>query len=316
MLKRTITGILILMIFIPLILIEDLFPLFQTGMILLAGLSTFELIKMYEKEKKFSLSIKIVIMLCAMLMYLASLVEWQPQSLPSQTLQLFNIRLKVLPVSIIILLVLFSCTVFVQSFDGADVGKALLIVLYSGVGFSSITILKYLGNRYIVYLFLITVLTDVFAYITGMLFGKHKMAPKISPKKTWEGAIGGTIVASIFGCVFALFYGDLFGSFFGNQETLLDGIINVDKLSQAGQIIILVVLTVLTSIISQIGDLVASRLKRTYDIKDFGNCFPGHGGVLDRLDSALFASMFILAVFTFLNYLLPIATNGNLGMII
>lgn len=311
--QRTITGLLILAIFLPLIIIDELFPLFQITMIILCGIASWEMIKMYETEKKFSLAMKLVILFCSILLYLAALVEWNPRSIPGQGLSLFNIQLEFLPTTIIIVLILFACTVFSDSFDGTDVGKAITTVLYTGLGFSSITILKYLGVRFIVYLFLVTVLTDVFAYFTGMLFGKHKMAPKISPKKTWEGAFGGTIVAAIIGCCFSLFYGFLFGDFFGpEKETLLDGVVNTEQIGTVAVVIILIILTLLTSILSQIGDLVASRLKRTYGIKDFGNCFPGHGGVLDRLDSALFASMFLLSIIKILNYLLPLAQGPNI----
>ncbi len=311
--QRTITGILILAIFLPLIVVSSLFPIFQFMMIILCGVASWEMIRMYETEKKFSPYMKVVIMCCSIVLYLAALVEWDPKSIAGQGLSMFNINLEFLPTTIIVVLVLFACTVFSENFDGTDVGKAVTTVLYTGIGFSSITILRSIGTRFIVYLFIITVLTDVFAYFTGMLLGKHKMAPKISPKKTWEGAFGGTIVASIIGCCFSLFYGVLFGDFFGPaKETLLDGIINIEKIGTVGVVLILIILTILTSIISQIGDLVASRLKRTYGIKDFGSCFPGHGGVLDRLDSALFASMFLLSIIKILNYLLPLAQGPSL----
>lgn len=303
--QRIITGILIVLIFLPILMVDQLFPLFQLTMILLTGVASYELLKMYSKEKEISITVKVIIMICSMAIYLAALVEWTPNSIPQATLELFNINLKFLPITILVVLILFMCSVFSENFDGADVGKALTVVMYSGLGFASVTILKYLGLRYIVFLFIVTVLTDVFAYFTGMLFGKHKMAPKISPKKTWEGAIGGTVIATAIGATFATCYGKLFGDFFGSQNTLLDGIVDTNNLSMLAIVIILIVVTILTSIISQIGDLVASRLKRTYDIKDFGNIFPGHGGVLDRLDSALFASMFILSIFTILNNLFP-----------
>ena len=100
---------------------------------------------------------------------------------------------------------------------------------------------------------------------------------------------------------------DLFGDFFGNtSSTLLDKIINVDKVGDVGVVFILIFLTLFATIFSQIGDLVASRMKRTYGIKDFGNCFPGHGGVLDRLDSAIMTSIFLLCMFQILSYFLPV----------
>ena len=109
--------------------------------------------------------------------------------------------------------------------------------------------------------------TDTFAYFTGVFLGKHKLCPEISPKKTIEGSIGGTL-----GCILLLvLYGLLLESRFGLP-------ISFAKLC---------ILGVLISPISQIGDLTASIIKRKYGVKDYGNLFPGHGGILDRLDSII-----------------------------
>ncbi len=306
--QRLITTIAILIIFIPLLLVDSLFPLFQILMLVLTIIGTWEMLKMYDKEKTIPLTMKIITIICALVMYLAVLVELDPRSIPNQTLMLFNIKLKFLPTTILILLILFTSTVFCHDFDASDIGKSITTITYIGIGFGAITFLKYLGTRYIVYLFLITIFTDTFAYFTGMLIGKHKMAPTISPKKTWEGAIGGTVVATILATCFGLFYGNMFGDFFGNTTTtILDKIIDVDRIGYSWVVVIIFFMTLFASIFSQIGDLVASRMKRTYGIKDFGNCFPGHGGVLDRLDSAIMTSVFLLCVFQILAYLIPVS---------
>lgn len=306
--QRLITTIAILIIFIPLLLVDSLFPLFQILMLVLTIIGTWEMLKMYDKEKTIPLTMKIITIICALVMYLAVLVELDPRSIPNQTLMLFNIKLKFLPTTILILLILFTSTVFCHDFDASDIGKSITTITYIGIGFGAITFLKYLGTRYIVYLFLITIFTDTFAYFTGMLIGKHKMVPTISPKKTWEGAIGGTVVATILATCFGLFYGNMFGDFFGNTTTtILDKIIDVDRIGYSWVVVIIFFMTLFASIFSQIGDLVASRMKRTYGIKDFGNCFPGHGGVLDRLDSAIMTSVFLLCVFQILAYLIPVS---------
>ncbi len=306
--QRLITTIAILIIFIPLLLVDSLFPLFQILMLVLTIIGTWEMLKMYDKEKTIPLTMKIITIICALVMYLAVLVELDPRSIPNQTLMLFNIKLKFLPTTILILLILFTSTVFCHDFDASDIGKSITTITYIGIGFGAITFLKYLGTRYIVYLFLITIFTDTFAYFTGMLIGKHKMAPTISPKKTWEGAIGGTVVATILATCFGLFYGNMFGDFFGNTTTtILDKIIDVERIGYSWVVVIIFFMTLFASIFSQIGDLVASRMKRTYGIKDFGNCFPGHGGVLDRLDSAIMTSVFLLCVFQILAYLIPVS---------
>ena len=119
---------------------------------------------------------------------------------------------------------------------------------------------------------------DTFAYFVGRNLGKHKLIPEISPKKTIEGSIGG-IVFTIGG--FAL-YGLIVNSAFDQSLSYLK----------------LCVLGFILSIVSQIGDLLASSIKRQYDIKDYGNLFPGHGGVLDRFDSVMLTAptVFVISV--------------------
>ncbi|MDU7143666.1 MAG: phosphatidate cytidylyltransferase, partial [Anaerococcus vaginalis] len=112
------------------------------------------------------------------------------------------------------------------------------------------------GTEYIWLIYICSWGTDTAAYCTGMLFGKHKLT-KISPKKTIEGALGGIIGSMIIAAIFSAFYGEL-------------------------NIIKIVIITFFGSIISQIGDISASKIKRKANVKDYGNIFIGHGGVMDR----------------------------------
>lgn len=121
------------------------------------------------------------------------------------------------------------------------------------------------GNKLIWMVFLIAWCCDTMAYYTGMLFGKRKLCPEVSPKKTVEGAIGG-ILGSIVGLII--------WKIFNFQ-------INI-SIPQ------LIVLGIFGGIVSQLGDLSASLIKRYVGIKDYGKIMPGHGGVLDRFDSILF----------------------------
>ena len=113
--------------------------------------------------------------------------------------------------------------------------------------------------------------SDTCAYCVGMLFGKHKMSPKLSPKKSIEGGIGGVVGAALIGL--------LYGTVFKNQIT---GITN-PQLS-------FFIIGGVSSVISQVGDLAASAIKRNHDIKDYGKLIPGHGGILDRFDSIIFTA--------------------------
>jgi len=152
---------------------------------------------------------------------------------------------------------------------GSFYTKALI---YVGFSFRALLGIRNHSLTLFIFLMAIVILTDSMAYFTGRFFGKHKLAPKISPKKTVEGAIGGWLA----GAVFAIVFGLLAGLF--------------------SQSWILIVLALFLPILSQIGDLVASALKRQYDIKDFGKMFPGHGGVMDRVDSQMLAAILIYVI--------------------
>lgn len=115
--------------------------------------------------------------------------------------------------------------------------------------------------------------TDTFAYFTGVAFGKHKIVPHISPKKTWEGCIGGSLFCAIAVTVYSCLV-----------------IYKVDNIGIDIKVygVIMFLLGILISIMSQLGDWFCSVIKRNTGIKDFSNLFPGHGGMLDRFDSAFF----------------------------
>ncbi|WP_461816183.1 phosphatidate cytidylyltransferase [Faecalimonas sp.] len=116
--------------------------------------------------------------------------------------------------------------------------------------------------------------SDTCAYCVGMLIGKHKMAPKLSPKKSIEGGIGGILGAALLGAVYAL-------------------AINKFATGADANILHYAIICGVGSIISQVGDLAASAIKRNYDIKDYGKLIPGHGGILDRFDSVIFTAPII-----------------------
>lgn len=115
--------------------------------------------------------------------------------------------------------------------------------------------------------------SDTCAYCSGMLLGKHKLAPKLSPKKSIEGGIGGVVGAALLGALYAL---------------------AINRWGDAGAgIIRFTIMGAVGGAISQIGDLAASAIKRNYDIKDYGKLIPGHGGILDRFDSVIFTAPII-----------------------
>ncbi len=146
---------------------------------------------------------------------------------------------------------------------------ALFFFLYMTFG---VVALSKLTKPYFLLLLAIVWSTDTFAYLIGKYFGRRKLIPKVSPKKTLEGSLGGTL----FGALISL----LVASHLGLLEPTLESFL---------------LLTFLT-VVSQLGDLLESALKRLFGVKDSGSTIPGHGGVLDRLDSTLAVAPFLLVV--------------------
>jgi phosphatidate cytidylyltransferase len=191
-----------------------------------------------------------------------------------------------LPVALcVVLIYLLAAAVFSHGkADIRDVSTSMVLWLYTLIGFSGLMIMHDFirGGQYFYLLaFVGAWITDTFAYFTGMLLGKHKLIPDVSPKKTVEGAVGGVVFCTLSFVVFGLLY---------NRFWLADG-------DEAIPLLAMAIVGFIVSIVSQIGDLSLSLLKRKYGIKDFGKIFPGHGGVLDRFDSVLAVSVMLTVCF-------------------
>ena len=152
-----------------------------------------------------------------------------------------------------------------KKYNADEAFKLICMCLLVGTFFHKLLVIREVSILKFVYLFLITMLTDTYAHMAGTLVGEHKLAPKISPNKTWEGAIVGGIFGTL--CASTFYY------------IFIDGNVNV---------LALLIITLFLSTLGQLGDLFFSAIKRNHDIKDFSNIMPGHGGVLDRLDSIIF----------------------------
>ncbi|WP_026507631.1 phosphatidate cytidylyltransferase [Butyrivibrio sp. MC2013] len=136
-------------------------------------------------------------------------------------------------------------------------------------------------GRYYVWVPFVAWISDTFAYFTGRALGKHKMTPVLSPNKTIEGAVGGVVFSMIAGVIFGLLMVKIAGG-------------SYDAIPQY------VIITFAASLISQIGDLAASAIKRDRNIKDYGSLIPGHGGIMDRFDSVIFVTPFVYILFDIL----------------
>ncbi len=147
------------------------------------------------------------------------------------------------------------------------------------------------GTFAISFAIFLPVFSDTFAYLVGSTLGKRKLCPSISPKKTVAGAIGGLLGSVLCAVTFFLLF-DLYAVIPVGYVTFSDSV--------AVRAVVFVVLGIVGGVLAEIGDLAASRIKRTMNIKDFGNIFPGHGGVLDRLDSIMFSLVMLFTAFTFM----------------
>lgn len=163
----------------------------------------------------------------------------------------------------------FCYLIYYPKYSPLDLSFTLLGVIYVCWGFFHLILLRELDTGFwlVMYVFIMVWSTDSGAYFTGIYLGKHKLAPLISPKKTWEGFWGGLITSVITAYIFTI---------------SLPASVNPGK--------ILLYISPAVSIAGQLGDLFESSLKRFAQIKDSGKIIPGHGGILDRFDSALWAA--------------------------
>lgn len=180
----------------------------------------------------------------------------------------------VLLMAIAFLMTLMSLYVFTfPRFQTEEVTAAFFGVFYVAVTLSYLYQVRVMPDgAYLVWLIFISSWgCDTSAYCVGMLFGKHKLAPVLSPKKSVEGAVGGVAGAALIGFLFASVFGGRMTEFSNPQMSCT-------------------IACAVAAVISQIGDLAASAIKRNHEIKDYGHLIPGHGGILDRFDSMLFTA--------------------------
>lgn len=171
-----------------------------------------------------------------------------------------------------VLLILYFFNIFSEEMDIEKISYLFQMFVLVSLGVKSFGLIRAISFNAVVYILILTFVNDTMAYIGGRLFGKHKLIPRISPKKTIEGSITGYVSAAAAGIV----YGMLYTSF--STFTVIGS-------------------SLVIPVVSALGDLAMSSVKRHYKIKDFSRIFPGHGGVLDRIDSLLFAMLTFSVIF-------------------
>ncbi len=265
---RTITAAVLVAIAIPILVFSE-YLIYPIALAILAAIAVFELLRVMGAEKKYLVSVPAyIISLLLPLMSYYFTRESRLEYLLFVSAALFTY-----------MLYLMFTSVFSQgSFPISKAAEVFMSVTYVSVSFTSLATVRYVqcGLVCVMLAFVVAWCTDVMAYFGGSLFGKHKLIPSVSPKKTVEGAVSG-VLGAIVAC---LIYGLLI-------ELFTD--VNANYISLA-------VIGLSLSFISQLGDLAASLIKREYGVKDYGSLLPGHGGIMDRFDSVLAVSTPLMAI--------------------
>ena len=281
--KRMITAIVALIVFIPVLIFADTWalPIVASAASVIACFEIFSCIGQ-KKNVIFTLPTYVVAAIFPLLTRVTYNYNYE-------FISHYDFLKLSLAVAVIAPLYMFAVAVFQsKTLSVNDAGLAAFSCFYIIAALTSLVYIHdfaALGKYVYLLCFLCAWITDSFAYFTGMLFGKHKLIPEVSPKKTIEGAIGGIVFCSISMVVFGL----IIENFFNPENTF------------HANYLVLAISGIVISVISQIGDLIMSLIKRKYQIKDFGKIFPGHGGVLDRCDSVLAVSLAIAFITSYFN---------------
>ena len=271
---RLLTSLGILVLGLPILLLSE-YIVYPIALGILSCIASWEMLRVLDLHKKYTVSVP------------AALISF---AIPFFSSDVFFGEGRQKAYMLVMALVLFSFLIWlgavsVFSHGGISyksVSEVFMSVTYVTVSFTSLSLLRYmtLGVYFFELVFISAWVCDSFAYFTGRLFGKHKLAPELSPKKTVEGAIGGVIFA-IIGC---LVYGVIIALI---EPTLTPNYIMLGVIGFVG------------AITAQVGDLFASLIKREHGVKDYSKILPGHGGIMDRFDSILAVGTVIMVICIF-----------------
>lgn len=244
--QRIITAIVLMIIAIPCVVLGGYYFRALIGVIL--ALSVYEMLHICTRPR-----IKIYLYVIVFLFFLYGFIfDMNDLFIASYGILVFMVTL-------------FAATIFDETLTIERTGYIFTMGVLIAAGLHAMLVIRnQYGFQYVILLALATYGSDTGAYFSGVLFGKHKLIPRLSPKKTIEGSIGGIILGTLLSAGYACYLGYL------NNNMIL-----------------MAAFFVLT-ITGQIGDLVFSAVKRHFGVKDYSNLLPGHGGILDRIDSIVF----------------------------
>ena len=245
---RIVTAIVLILVILPCVIIGQI-P-FQILMGVVAGCVVFEMLSICERPRA---NIYLYLLVGVFVYY--SLFFEKELMISAALLILY-------------LILLYICSMFDYGMNMLRLCYYFTTTVLIAMGLHIIYQLRLMyGLEYLLFLAIATLGSDTGAYFAGLLFGKHKLNPRLSPKKTVEGSIGGIVVGSILATMYAIYSG-------------------MDY-----HIYIIIAMCVILTMTGQVGDLVFSSIKRTFEVKDYSALLPGHGGILDRFDSLLFNAM-------------------------
>jgi len=258
--SRVITAIIILGVLLPIIYLSSL--MFKIAALVIVAIAVHELLDV-KKEKKYSIVTKGIV-------YLVNLM---PLILIDDFGQL-SVAYVAIPMVVICLLMFID-----KNVDFDDIGYLLIVSLFIIMASNGALYLRNLDHGFSIVIFtiLVTAASDTGAFFTGNAIGKHKLISRISPNKTIEGLLGGIILAGLVGIVYDLFL----PTGFDNQ-------------------MVVVAVSLTLGFTAALGDLFFSAIKRANEVKDFSNMLPGHGGILDRVDSHLMNLIVCFVIFVVL----------------
>lgn len=254
---RIISAAIALIILIPIVLKGGI--IFDLAFFIIAMQGLKEFLDITEKKKKVPSFIKLICYLILTGIFFMGQIDKN---------MILNIDFRIIAGSFLILLLPTVLYHNKKVYNVKDGFYLLGGLLFLGTSMSLFVMYRNMGLKIFIFLFLITILTDTFAYITGRLIGKNKLLEEISPNKTWEGLFGGSIMGTFMCTVYYL--------------TVIDPTISLS---------VIVPVVLFLTIIGQFGDLFFSSIKRYFGVKDFSNIMPGHGGALDRFDSIIFVML-------------------------
>ncbi len=242
------------------------------GQVLFTGLITISLIGMMELYRVIKLNKTVL----GFLGYITCIAYYM--------FLYFNLDNYLLLFIMFLILIMMAYVIVFPKYNIDQVSYIFLGLFYVAIMLSFIYKVRVLElGAYLVWLVFISAWgSDTSAYVVGMSIGKRKFLPKLSPKKTLEGCIGGIVGAALIGYLYGMIFSDTFTSI-SNPEVAF------------------AIICGSSSIISQLGDLAASAIKRNYNIKDYSKLIPGHGGILDRFDSIIFVAPIVYYLITVIN---------------